>query len=907
MAPRSTPWSGLDAPSWQRLRSLLDQALALPVPDRTAWLAALPADAADLREPLQRLLTLGDDEADRLNALPSLAAAGPEPLASGDLVGPYRLLRPLGQGGMAEVWLAEHLQLLQGRQVALKLPFAQSWRSGLAERFARERAILATLAHPNIARLYDAGVDDRGRPWLALELVQGQPLDLHCQQAGLDVPARIGLMLQVMDAVAYAHASLVVHRDLKPGNILVSAEGQVRLLDFGIARLLEDGVAEDSELTRELGRALTVPYAAPEQLSGGAIGTAADVYSLGVVLFELLCGSRPYRLDRGTRGELEQAVLHGEPRRASEAAATPALRRALRGDLDTILATALQKDPRQRYASVDAFADDLHRHLQHLPLRARPEPWWVLLRKAVWRHRVASAAVAATTLAVLGGAGAAWWQAEEARAQRDAALAARERADREAESARRAEHLAAAQADLSSFVLSDFAGRHADEEMVKQLESALLMVRAQYRDDPGLRGALLLGVGEQFRWISEQGRANEVFDEAAPLLQQHGDAGALAQLMCIRAAMQAMAGQSEAAQALLKQAQALNPQQSTGQLTAQAECLLEEALMARIAGQPGQAVALIGQALDLQQRAGLARREAHSEALNALARAQLEAGQHADAVHSTRRSIALLDDIGRANTPGLRNAWGVLASALREGGQARQAEAAHRGEGRFSADEGSQPLPVRMELAVTWSALGQWRRAAQALEQLADEALRQEAPGNARFSLVYAGRARLALGEVAAARRDLARAEVLVAAARRAGRPQARSVLMLAIDVALAEGQLDQAQALLDETATLLQRTAATTPHVWSPWHRSRAALAWRRGDLDQALQAAETVLELARAHAIDAQASVGIAEGLWLRAQLRQARGDTPGAREDARLARQHLEAAAGPAHPLIPVIERL
>lgn len=906
MEPLSTPWTTLDAQAWQRLRALLDQSMALPAEARAAWLASLPPDDAALREPLQRLLSLSEAEAGRLESLPTLDHDGPEPLAAGQVIGPYRLLRPLGQGGMAEVWLAEHLQLLQGRQVALKLPFAQSWRSGLAERFARERAILATLSHPNIARLYDAGVDALGRPWLALELVQGQPLDLHCQQAGLEVPARVGLMLQVMDAVAYAHASLVVHRDLKPGNILVNAEGQVRLLDFGIARLLDEGVAEESELTREVGRALTVPYAAPEQLAGGPIGTAADVYSLGVVLFELLSGARPYRLDRGTRGELEQAVLHAEPRRASDAAATPTLRRALRGDLDTILAKSLQKDPRQRYASVDAFADDLRRHLQHLPLRARPEPWWALARKAFWRHRVASVAALVTSLAVLAGAGAAWWQAEEATAQRDAALLARERADQEAQAARRAEQVAAAQADLSSFVLSDFAGRHADDEMVRQLESALLMLRAQYRDDPGLRGALLLGVGEQFRWISEQGRANEVFDEAAPLLERDGDPGALAQLLCIRAAMQAMGGQPDAAQALMARARSLNPQQTAGQLAAQGECLLEEALLARIAGQPLHAVALTERALDLQQRAGLARREAHSEALNALARAQFEAGRFADAVRSARRSIALLGDIGRQRTPGLLNAWGVLANALRDGGQPLQAVQAHDGDGRFEAAGEGQALPVRMDQATTWRALGQWARAADALERMADEALRQEAPGNARYCLVEAARARLALGQVAAARRDLARAEPLVAVARQARRPQARSVLMLAADVALAEGRLDLTQARLDETEALLRHNAGTAPHVWLPWHRTRARLAWRQGDMARAMVSAEAALSLSQAHAIDAQSSALVGEDLWLRARLRRAAGDEVGARHDARQARRHLETAAGTGHPLLREIDR-
>ena len=394
---------------------LLDEGLALPPEEREAWLDALPQDlrhhAQTLRDMFARESRL--DLEQRLAGPPSMAID--EAVArAGDVVGPYRLLREIGRGGMGSVWLAERADGAYRRQVALKLP-RLAWGAGLAARMARERDIGALLEHPNIARLYDAGVDDRGRPYLALELIDGVAIDAWCQKQALDLHDRLRLFLQVTGAVAHAHGRLVVHRDLKPSNVLVSPDGAVHLLDFGIAQLLESDMAADAtRLTLQHGRVLTPHYAAPEQIAGDPVTVQADVYSLGVLLYELLTGQLPVASQRSTPAAVEDAVLRGELSPASTRAASPAQARALRGEIDAILAMALNREPAHRYGSVQALAQDIERHLAGEPISAQRDGTLRRLRKALRRHRVVVGAGAAVLAAVLAGSAVAVLQAHRA-------------------------------------------------------------------------------------------------------------------------------------------------------------------------------------------------------------------------------------------------------------------------------------------------------------------------------------------------------------------------------------------------------------------------------------------------------------------------------------------------------------
>lgn len=408
---------------WKELSELLDTALELPPEARAAWLESLEVRDAALKERLRALLARAAqvETHDFMRELPKLALTQQELAAlqpseqAGDIVGAYRLVRELGSGGMSSVWLAERVDGLINRPVALKLPQGL-WRRGeLAERFARERQVLAALTHPHIARLYDTGVTASGQPFLALEYVEGKPINVYCEERSADTRERVRLCLQVARAVAFAHSRLIVHRDLKPANILVTAEGYVRLLDFGIAKLLDpEHAAERTEISQ---LAFTPDYASPEQIAGGPVSTASDVYSLGVVLYELLTGRKPYTLARGDRATLERAVLSAEPPRPSAVAEPEARARELRGDLDTIALKALKKVPEERYASVAGLADDLERYLSHRPVLARPDSTGYRLRKFILRNKLAVGAAASLFAVIIAGAGAALWQARVARDQ----------------------------------------------------------------------------------------------------------------------------------------------------------------------------------------------------------------------------------------------------------------------------------------------------------------------------------------------------------------------------------------------------------------------------------------------------------------------------------------------------------
>jgi eukaryotic-like serine/threonine-protein kinase len=394
----------IDPGIWPSLSALLDEYLEQPEASRPAWLERLGPEYAEVLPILREVVgngTIGEDTF--LDTLPRLrqqdGITGDVLLAPGSLLGPYRLIRQLGRGGMSIVWLAERADGLIKRHVALKLPTIVLQGSTLGERFDRERDILAQLTHPQIARLYDAGITAWGQSYLALEYVEGQRITTHCDRHRLNLKARLELFRDVLGAVDYAHKRGIVHRDLKPSNILVTAGGEIRLLDFGIATLLVEGQAQETELTRAGGHALTPEYASPEQLAGRAVNQTSDVFSLGLVLYELMTGeySRPTADADPVRPSQVVAKSEAGPARAND---RKRLASALKGDLDTIVLHALAQAPEERYPTAGELALDIDRYLTGKPVLARPPARSYRTRKFVQRNRAAVIAAAGVGLAL---------------------------------------------------------------------------------------------------------------------------------------------------------------------------------------------------------------------------------------------------------------------------------------------------------------------------------------------------------------------------------------------------------------------------------------------------------------------------------------------------------------------------
>jgi len=463
LAPADSAPRG-SATDWSAVRELFEQAHALPDPERDALLAGRPAgvaaevrsllahaaavDGTDdfLQEPAAaRTLASGALTAARRAGLPvaamgdGLPAAGDtgagaapppgepdRPERHGQRVGAWRIVARLGSGGMGEVWLAERADGAFQGEAAIKVLRRGMDSEGVLARFALERQALARLTHPHIARLLDAGTTPDDRPCFVMEHVRGRPIDEAGR--GLPLPARLALFLQLADAVSHAHRNLLVHRDLKPSNVLVDAEGKVKLLDFGIAKALDPLEGGDAGLTLADERPFTPHYASPEQVRGEPVSTATDIYSLGVLLYVLLTGRRPYGRGATTPREAARSVLEEQPTRPSTLAPEPvgdpqwpATRRRLAGDLDTIVLKALAKATTERYASVDALAADLRAHLAGLPISARPAKWRYVFSRFVARNRLAAAAVALGSVGVLAALTLALWQAHRADRARELA------------------------------------------------------------------------------------------------------------------------------------------------------------------------------------------------------------------------------------------------------------------------------------------------------------------------------------------------------------------------------------------------------------------------------------------------------------------------------------------------------
>jgi len=553
-----------DRERWLRLSGLLDQALELADDDRAAWLDRLREKDATLAGDV-RMLLAQHEKLEQERFLEESAAPPPGAASlSGMVVGAYTLRTPLGQGGMGSVWLADRSDGRFSGQAAVKLLNASLIGRDGEARFRREGNILARLRHPNIARLIDAGLSPLGQPYIVLEHVDGERIDRYCESHGLGIPERIRLFLEVLDAVAHAHANLIVHRDLKPPNVLVASDGRVRLLDFGIAKLIDPDPGEPATVTRAGESALTPEFAAPEQVTGGDITTATDIYSLGVLLCALLTGKHPVGTFPTTPAEWVRAIVELEPRPMSELAAESSSSNrhaaALRGDLDNIVRRALRKAPEERYPSVEAFADDLRRYLRHEPVSARPDTLTYRTSKFVRRH---PAAVAAALLAILATAVftfAIAWQAREARRQRDEAKAQMARAT--------------AAREFLGYLLSVASSpgpAHTPGDLLAKGEA---LIGKEYEGNDTLQAEMLAGIGEQYMSTESYERATPVLEKAAALADRSGDPAMLARTLCPLAVLRVTKNQLDEANALMARALEHLPDDSLHALQ-RAECLID--------------------------------------------------------------------------------------------------------------------------------------------------------------------------------------------------------------------------------------------------------------------------------------------------------------------------------------------
>jgi serine/threonine protein kinase len=674
----------MDSQRWHRASLHLDRALDLPASERDACLAVLrtedPAAAADVEALLaeHRLLS-----AEGFLDAPASVLPLDLPLA-GVAVGAYTLVSPIGHGGMGSVWLASRSDGRFEGQAALKLLSASLVGRAGEERFKREGTILARLTHPHIARLIDAGVSRTGQPYLVLEHIDGRHIDRFCDEERLGVDARIHLFLDVQSAVAHAHANLIVHRDLKPSNVLVTSGGDVKLLDFGIAKLIESdttGHAAPTMLTREAGPALTPKYAAPEQVTGGPITTATDVYALGVLLFELLSGRHPTGVPDGApAAKFVRAVVEQEPLRLSTAAhaldleaeqalaakrgTTPdKLRRALRGDLETIVGKALKKNAAERYASVAEFADDLRRYVEHQPILARPDTVRYRAAKFVRRHQRSIAVVAA---ALVGVAALVAFYTVRLAAERDRARMQAEKASKVSE--------------LLTGILTGadpYRTPDAREPTVENLlQRGAERVAADLRDQPELQAEMFTLIGRTYERMGRLSQAQPLLEQALAIGRRTlgPDHVRLAQSLNDLGVLERQLGNLDRAEPLLTESLAMRRRLLGSVDKDVAVTLVEVARVLQDRGRSAEAEPLAREALAIRRQVFGEEHQETAVSKNELGLLILRHGDVAGAEPLLRENLATTERTLGADHPNAAAAKGNVAQVLIAKGDAAGAE-----------------------------------------------------------------------------------------------------------------------------------------------------------------------------------------------------------------------------------------
>lgn len=921
--PPAAPAALPDPAEWRRLSPLLDELLDLPTAERSARLAALASEVPSLADALRGLLA--EDDAARAGRFLAGQAAAPEGGHGlvGLTIGAYALEAPLGHGGSGSVWRARRNDGRHDGLAAVKLLHLSLLGNSAAARFRREGQILARLAHPHIARLLDTGITPGGQPFLVLELVEGRPIDEQCDALGLDVDARIRLFIDVLAAVGHAHRHLVVHRDIKPANVLMTAEGQVKLLDFGIAKLVNDDElpSEATALTREAGRVLTPAYAAPEQFSGAPISTATDIYALGVLLYRLLVGQHPTSPDGASGSALIHASIHTEAWRASRAALRPRetqslpadleriarqrastpdrLARRLRGDLDNILDRMLRKRPSERYRSVDAVASDLRKHLAHLPVSARPDTWPYRVSKFVRRHRVLAGASAVLVLSVAAGIAGTLSQAE--RAQRLGELAQQQR-----DLAWRELALAEATNEFIGNVLTE--GSRRPQSSAALLDQAGQLLEAQFAGVPAMKARTQLMLGTMYSELLQTSKALAMLDSAADLAARHPDAlgpATRGEVDCLRTALRRDLPGLERALAGLPPAtlpaDASHDAAQTDAAQSRAVCLTRRSVLLRREGQLKAAEADAREALRLLGTPRPGQELAVIHAQRELASAIGNQGANAQAVQAWRELLALLEARGRARSVYAATAYNNLATRLASAGQELAAvEAQQQAVDIWRGLQGEDQLNPQLwaNLAVSLDGVGR-RDEADAAYRRAIDRLQADTPEDVRGHTVRIG----ALLACRAGRQS--ECERLVREAERLQRQDLPPdhidrAMLLRLQASRDElrGDLPAERNALTEALRIARASPVRTPLQVSTAGRL-AEVERLLGQPKAAHQAADEAEAAARALSRGFENSRGVGMALLVRGRLLAAEGHLDKARATLQEALVHLVATSGSSSP--------
>jgi serine/threonine-protein kinase len=861
--------ASIDRERWSELGPLLDHALDLPPLERASWLVELRARSAELASELEAILD-GEAEADERGFLaPALGAE-----LAGMELGAYTIERPLGRGGMGSVWLARRTDGRFEGVAAVKLLNLSLLGPGGRARFEREGSVLARLSHPNIGRLLDAGVTPAGQPYLVLEHIDGTPIDHYVSERALPTEERLRLFLQVLAAVGHAHANLIVHRDLKPSNILVTGDGTVKLLDFGIAKLLTgDGGRRLDALTVDSGRVLTPEHAAPEQVSGGAITTATDVYLLGVLLYLLLSGRHPTAEGCTSPADAVRALFEVEPTRLKL------------GDLDTIVRKALRKEPAERYQTVAELADDVARYLRYEPVSARGASVRYRVGKFVRRNRAGVAAAALTVAALLASTVFSVRQMRAARSERDAAVFARKRAN--------------AQVEFQTLLMSQVGdGPITMREILERSKDAL---ERQYGTDPRFLASLLAQLSQRYAELGDSRIRGSLLARAESLAVVSGDRDVLTQVRCHIADNLRTEGRYPEAERAIEGADSMISAETDPRV--EAGCLQVLADLDNEAGPGGRALPAIDRAIAIRDSLGETRDMEYVGMLSTLAYSLDRGGRPRAAVPIFARVAAILDSTGRGETISRAIVDHDMALTIMELGETASAERLlHESLVRVMRSDSAGQLPAQPLIHYAHAALFD-ARADSAAKYFAILAEQSRVGSNAYWegrALFGLAEAQLRLGRIADARRSVQRFRAIEPTARvDKVDDEITDARVLDARLALARADTAAANRLVLEVLNENGYFDGTRRKIFHSALILAAETALELGDAEGALRYARSARETATSDSLSTKRSAIVGEARLVEGRAQLVLGDTSAARSSFQLALEDLRYGAGAGHP--------